>query len=105
MAKDMRPEQLVLLRFEKKLAGLAAFVAGMGASAATASTKVDADAAAKAYEDIRQAVVHLADVTSAAHAALQSSAGELGVRLMAVGGGGTPKDPPSAVVRSLLGLG
>ena len=33
MAKDVRKEQLVLLKFERKLAGLAAFVAAGSATA------------------------------------------------------------------------
>ncbi len=104
MAKDVRKEQLVLLKFERKLAGLAAFVAAGSATAASAADKINSEATAKAYEDIRVAVVNLADVTAQAHQTLQESVSELGARALQVGGG-MPKATSSEVVRSLLGLG
>lgn len=105
MTKDVRKEQLVLLKFEKELAGLAAIVAAGSATAAAAADKINGEATAKAYEDIRLALVHLADITTAAHASLQSTAIEAGVRILEANGGGAPKNPPSEVVRSLLGIG
>ncbi len=105
MAKDVRKEQLVLLKFERKLAGLAAFVAAGSATAASASTKVNADATVKAYEDIRAALVHLADVTTQAHAALQSCVTEVGARALEATGGGHPKVTAAEGVRSILGIG
>lgn len=104
-SKDVRKEQLVLLRFEKELAGLAAFVAAAGAStAASAATKIDAEASAGAFDQIRQALVHLADVTASVHAQLEATVAAAGVKALEVTGG-TPKDPPSEVVRSILGIG
>jgi len=104
MAKDVRKEQLVLLKFERKLAGLAAFLAAGSASAASAAEKINADATMKAYQDVREALVRLADATAQAHQTLQDSATELGVRALQVGGG-MPKPDPSETVRSLLGIG
>jgi hypothetical protein len=104
MAKDVRKEQLVLLKFERKLAGLAAFLAGSAASAASAADTLNGEATIKGYDDIRAALVHLADVTSQAHASMQSSVTEIGARALEVGGG-QPKVAASEVVRSLLGLG
>ncbi len=103
MTKDVRKEQVELLKFEKKLAGLAAFVAAGAATAASAADKVNADVTLKAYADISNALVHLADVTSMAHSALEASVFEAGVRALQVNG--APKNPPSEVVRSLLGIG
>jgi hypothetical protein len=106
MAKDVRKEQVFLLRFERKIAALAAFLGSAGAaSAASAADKLNAEATLKAYDDLRAALVHLADVTTEAHAALQSNVLNAGVRALEVFGGGAPKNPPSEVVRSLLGLG
>ncbi|MEL6361306.1 MAG: hypothetical protein AAFR21_09470 [Pseudomonadota bacterium] len=104
MSLDVRKEQLVLLKFEKKLAGLAAFVAAGSATAASAANKVGDEVSLQAYNDIQQALINLADVTSEAHAALQAKASEAGVRALEISGG-VPKDPPAQVVRSLLGLG
>jgi hypothetical protein len=104
MSKDVRREQIVLLKFEKELARLAALVAAMSATAASASEKIDAETAASAYEGIKQALVGLADATTAAHQQLETVAVGVGARVLEAIGG-SPKDPPSEVVRSLLGLG
>lgn len=103
MTEDVRKEQIVLLQFEKKLAGLAAFVAASSATAASAADKINAEATMKAYDDIKAALVHLADVTTQVHASLQSTVVEAGVR--ALEASGMPKNPPAEVVRSLLGIG
>lgn len=105
MTKDVRKEQVQLLKFEKKLAGLAAFVAAGSATAASAADKVNAEATMKAYQDISNALVHLADVTTKAHAALEASAVQAGLKFFEVNGGGTGKNPPAEVVRSILGIG
>lgn len=104
MTKDVREEQLALLKFERKLAGLAAFVAAGSATAASAADKLNGETTLKAYNDIRDALVQLADVTAAAHQSLQGSVAEIGVRALEVSGG-TPKASASEVVRSLLGIG
>ena len=104
MTKDVRKEQLVLLKFEKKLAGLAAFVAAGSVTAASASTKVNSDATTKGFEDIRAALVHLAEVTTQAHAAMQESVAAVGARALEAGGG-MPKVSAVETVRSILGIG
>jgi hypothetical protein len=104
-AKDVRKEQAVLLRFEKELARLAAFVAAGSATAASAATVFGAESSSAAYDSIKSALVNLAEVTTQAHEALNAQAIEAGVRLL--NAGGTPKgEPPAAeVVRSILGIG
>lgn len=104
MAKDVRKEQLVLLKFERKLAGLAAFLAAGSASAAAAGDKINSEAMMKGYDEISAALVNLAEVTTQAHAAMQASVAEIGARALEVGGG-QPKVSASEVVRSLLGIG
>ncbi|MEK7264675.1 MAG: hypothetical protein AAB227_01125 [Pseudomonadota bacterium] len=104
MAKDVRKEQLVLLKFEQKLAGLAAFLAASSATVASAADKINGEATMKAYQDIQVALVQLADVTSAAHQSLQGTVAELGVRVLEASGG-TPKASTAEVVRSVLGIG
>ncbi len=79
MSKDVRKEQVKLLQFEKRLVGLAAFLAAGASTAASASTKINHEAASRAYDDIRVALAHLADVTSQAHAALDASVASEGV--------------------------
>ena len=104
MTKDVRKEQLVLLKFERKLAGLAAFVAAGSATAASAADKINGEATMKAYEDIQRALVHLADVTAATHQSLHQSAIEIGARAFEATGG-TSKVSASEAVRSILGIG
>lgn len=103
MAKDVRKEQLVLLKFEKKLTGLAAFWGASSATAAVAAEKIDAGATAGAYENVRAALVHLAEVTAEAHATLEATAAEAGAR--ALEAQGIPKVSIAEMVRSALGLG
>ncbi|MFZ5619179.1 MAG: hypothetical protein ACOZAA_17840 [Pseudomonadota bacterium] len=104
MTKDVRKEQIVLLKFERKLAALAGFVAAGSAAAASAADTINGEATAKAYEDIRAALVNLADVTSHAHAMLERSALEACAKALEVSGG-IPKASSSEVVRSILGIG
>ena len=105
-SNDVRKEQVVLLRFEKELARLAAIVAAMSTTAAAASEKVDAEAATGAYERIRQALVGLADVTTAAHVQLEAIAVSAGLQFFQASGGTPKHEPPAAeVVRSVLGIG
>jgi hypothetical protein len=104
MAKDVRKEQLVLLKFEEKLVGLAAFLAASAASAASAADKLNSDATMKAYEDVNAALVHLAEVTTQAHAVMQVGVIEAGARALQATGG-TPKASATEAVRSILGIG
>ena len=104
MAKDVRKEQLVLLKFERKLMGLAAFWGASSATAAIAAEKIDREATAGAYDSVRAALVHLAEVTTQAHAVLEATAANAGARALEASGG-TPKVSVVEMVRSALGLG
>ncbi len=101
--KDIRKEQLALLRFEKQIAGLATVLAAGAATSASANDKLGGDAASQAYADIQASLVHLADVTAAAHEKLNVEAVELGFRVSQVFG--TPKPDGGRLVRSILGIG
>ena len=103
MKKDVRKEQVTLLRFEKKIAGLAAALAAGSATASSAGQKLGGTAASDAYADIEASLLHLADVTTKAHEALNAEAMALGYKTLQVSG--VPKDPPAEVVRSILGIG
>lgn len=101
--KDIRKEQIFLLRLEKQIAGLAATLA-VGASVAKAADgKLGAAEAGESFAELQAALMKLAQVASDAHAVLNTKAIEAGVRLLATGG--TPKEDPPKVVASLLGLG
>ena len=105
MTKDIRKEQLELLRFEKKLAGLAATLAAGAVVAKTADEKLNSSVSADAYADIQSALVHLAEVTSKAHATVNEQALQVGMRLINPEAGPLPKSDPVNVVASILGLG
>ena len=104
MSLDVRKEQLSLLKFEKKLAGLAAVLAAGSATAASASDKIGSAEAAEAYDAIQKALVNLADVTSSAHAAMEARVVEEGLRAIEFGAR-VPKLSVGESVRSILGLG
>ncbi len=103
--KDLRKEQLALLRFEKQIAGLAAVLAAGAVAAKGVDGKLHASQGAQAYADIQTALVNLADVTGQAHEALNAKALEAGATILQAAGGGLPKFEPSEAVRSILGLG
>ncbi|GJL91899.1 hypothetical protein [Hyphococcus sp.] len=103
--KDLRKEQLVLLRFEKQIAGLAAVLAASAVAAKGVDGKLHASQGAEAYAEIQTALVNLAEVTGKAHEALNAKALEAGATLFKAAGGGLPKFEPSEAVRSILGLG
>lgn len=104
MRKDVRNEQLALLRFEKQIAGLAGVLAAGAATQASASDKLGGDAASDAYASIQAALVNLAEVTTKAHEALNAQADAIGAKTLNITGG-VPKQPPADVVRLILGLG
>lgn len=101
---DLRKEQLVLLRFEKQIAGLAATLAAAGALAKTVDGKLAADAGSSALSGVQNALLGLAQATTDAHAALNVQAMEVGARILNASGG-TGKNPPTEIVRSILGIG
>ena len=103
--KDLRKEQLALLRFEKQIAGLAATLAAGAVVAKGVDGKLHASEGAEAYAEIQGAVVNLAEVTGKAHDALNAKAMETGAKLLEAAGGGLPKFQPLGAVKSILGLG
>lgn len=104
MAKDVRKEQVALLRFEKQLAGLAATLAAGAGVAKAADGKLNATEGVEAYAEMQAALVHLAEVTGKAHDAMNAKAIEVGATILNAGGG-TPKKPPAEVIASILGIG
>lgn len=104
MSKNLKKEQLVLLRFEKQIAGLAAIMATGAAAAKAADGKLHASEATAAYADVQAALVKLAEVTSQAHDALGARAAEAGLNLLQASGG-VPKRSVSSTVTSILGIG
>ncbi|MEM9168463.1 MAG: hypothetical protein AAGC56_02320 [Pseudomonadota bacterium] len=100
--KDLRKEQVSLLRFEKQIAASAAALAALQTSAQAAEMKLDG-AALEAYADLQSAMLNLADVTTRVHESLNAKAEELGCATFQAWG--VPKDPPKSVVSSILGLG
>lgn len=103
MVKDIRKEQLALLRFEKRLTALAVIAAAGASSAASAGTHLGSDVAMRAFDDIQNALINLADVTTGAHSALEENARALGLRALEASGG-LPKGEPAVVIRSIFGL-
>lgn len=103
MTKDLRKEQVALLRFEKKIAGLATILATGAATAQAAEAKMGGAAASQAYADLQKSLMDLAETTGKAHDALNAHAEAIGATVLQVNG--VPKQPPLEVVRSILGLG
>jgi len=102
--KDIRKEQIFLLRLEKQIAGLAATLA-VGASVAKAADgKLGATEASASFADLQAAVMNLAEVATHTHAALNAKAAEAGARILEASGG-VPKETTVKVVASILGLG
>ncbi|MBT8471681.1 MAG: hypothetical protein HKN14_06375 [Marinicaulis sp.] len=104
MTKDLRKEQLTLLRFEKQIAGLAATLAAGVAVAKTADGKLHATEAQTALADVQTALINLAEVTGKAHDALNVKVIEAGAKVYEASGG-VPKGDPPKVVASILGIG
>ena len=102
--EDVRKEQVVLLRFEKQIAGLAATLIAGGAVAQAVDGKLAASEGVAAFDDIQAALVNLAEVTGQAHEALNAVAADAGAQVLQATGG-IPKVEISKVVSSILGLG
>ncbi|MEM9898392.1 MAG: hypothetical protein AAF742_03335 [Pseudomonadota bacterium] len=104
MTEDVKKEQVALLKFEKKLIGLATLFAASAPVAASAAEKTGNHLSFAAYDGISDALVKLAEATSAAHETMESAATEAGVGFIQAAG--LPKSPPPVeVVKSLLGIG
>ncbi|WP_425410690.1 hypothetical protein [Hyphococcus sp.] len=124
--KDLRKEQIELLRFEKKIieaakekaagkpinkAPLLAGVAALTTAGASAAEKLNSDAPMQMAADIQAAagaqaagdawLVQLAHVVTNSHNVIQNLA-EQGAFLFFQAGGGTPKKPIKETVVSLL---
>lgn len=102
MKNDIRKEQLSLLDFEKKVAGLAGVLAAGASTAAAAGDKIDSAAPILGHTEIADALVHLADVTDKVHANLSAQAIDTGLKLLDING--VPKRTLGDIVRSTLGL-
>lgn len=124
--KDLRPEQVKLLRFEKTLveaakdratgkpldkAPILAGLAAVAAAGAGAAAKLGSEIPLKAAADIEMAatvsggedawLINLAEVVSKSHSVVEALA-QQGAFIIMQAGGGTPKEPPSEAVSSLL---
>lgn len=102
--KDIRKEQLFLLRMEKQIAGLAATLAAGAGVAQAADVKLGASEASQSFAELQSALVNLAEVATHTHAALNEKAVEAGARVLEASGG-VPKETTAKVVTSILGLG
>ena len=72
--QDVRKEQIALLRFEKQLAEMARTLRDGATIATSTDAKLGTTEASAAYEEMKAALVRLADVTSEAHENLRSQA-------------------------------
>ena len=104
MSKCLKKEQVSLLRFEKKIAGLAATLAAGGVIAKSVDGKLNAMEGSASYTEIQAALVNLAEVTTHAHAVINAKAAEAGLETLQVIGG-VPKRSVSSVVASIFGIG
>jgi ABC-type transporter Mla subunit MlaD len=102
--KDIRKEQVVLLRFEKQLAGLAATLATGAALAKGVDDKLGSAEASEAIAKAQGALMDLAHLANAAHHSLNAAAMDVGARVLQTSGG-IPKEEPPQVIARLLGLG
>ncbi len=124
--KDLRSEQIALLRFEKSLksaaeakasgkpldkAPLIAGVAAVTAAAASVADKMgdaslmqyaaEVESAAFATNDGNAWLMNLAEAVSKGHNAIEALA-QKGAFVILQAGGGTPKEDPPSVIASLL---
>ncbi len=104
MSTDVKKEQVALLRFEKKVVGLAGLLAAGAATAKVVDGKLNATDATAAYAEMEAALIRLAEATSQAHEVLAAKATESGV-MMLQATGGVPKRSVSSAVASILGIG
>jgi len=106
--KNLRKEQLQLLKFEKAAMALATAGVALPGIATAAETEIsEAAVDPEAIEAWRHAFLDLAVKTSEIHSAFEIKAGEVGARLIEQASGGTPKPPHMAYMEqalSILGL-
>jgi len=97
--QDVRKEQVALLRFEKQLAEMAKTLRDGAATAESTDAKLGTNEATAAYEEMKAALVRLADVTSVAHENLRSQAVSSEGRFIDFN---IPKELPRRRVTSIL---
>ena len=100
--KDLRKEQVELLRLEKDIKKIATKVAALTTAGGVASLGL----AHAEVDALKTSIVDVAEKTSKLHAQAEQIALEQGVRIMQAGGG-SKSDPPAVVeiFKSILGLG
>lgn len=100
--KDLRKEQIELLRLEKDIKGIATKVAALTTTGAVASLGV----AQAEVDALKLAIVDVAENTAKLHQQAEQIALEQGLRIMEANGG-SKGDPPAVVemFKSILGLG
>jgi hypothetical protein len=129
MTKDLRREQILVLRFEKTLAdqakrkmagkkisrsAIAVSLAGLFTAGTASAAKLGSDAPIQVYNAVQEALpktgeisgeilVSLAEIIGKGHALVESLAIDASFKLLEVSGG-TDKDPPVEMVKSILGL-
>lgn len=104
MTKDIRKEQVSLLRVEKKIVALAAALASATAAAKAADGKLQAEGASTALSEAQAALMNVAEIAGRAHDALNASAIDAGMRTLQATGG-VPKRSVSSTVASIFGIG
>ena len=99
--KDLRKEQVELLRIEKDIKKLATKVAALSSAGAVTSLGL----AHAEMTDLKTAIVDVAEKTSKLHQQAEQVAVQQGMRILEANG--TPKEPHMVVemFKSILGLG
>lgn len=104
MTLDFRKHQAALLRYEQSLkeaATAAAALSALGAPAVLAHSS-EIETASSTIESSQTTLLHLAEMISSTHSALEAQAIELGARLIPTTSGGVPKRPPVEALQSIL---
>ncbi|MEL7014762.1 MAG: hypothetical protein AAFR72_08610 [Pseudomonadota bacterium] len=97
--QDVRKEQIALIRFEKQLAEMARTLRDGAQVATSTDTKLGTNEATMAYEEMKVALVELADATERAHENLRTRAVASQGRFIDFN---VPKRLPRQVVTSVL---
>lgn len=104
MKKNLKKDQVELLKFEKQLLGLGAGLAALTAGAGANAQKVVGDVAAEHAENIQKAYLNLVETVQAAHNAVETSAAAAGAHFMHASG--TPKNTALLeMAKSVVGIG
>ncbi len=105
MKKSLKKEQVDLLRFERDLLGLGTGLAALTAGAAASAETVVGGVVKDQTGLIQQAYLNLVETVQAAHAAIETTAVDMGVTLLQAGG--MPKEDPPVLelAKSILGIG